>query len=34
MGAKISQYIRTKKDAETDSFSSRWNKYTGSLFLK
>ncbi len=34
MGAKISQYIRTKKDAETDNFSSRWNKYTGSLFLK
>ena len=34
MGAKISQYVRTKKDADTDNFRSRWNKYTGSLFLK
>ena len=34
MGAKISQYIRAKKDAETDNFRSSWNKYTGSVFLE
>jgi len=34
MGAKITQYIRAKKDADTDDFRSRWNKYIGSVFLE
>lgn len=34
MGAKITQYIRAKKDAATDDFRSKWNKYIGSVFLE
>jgi 3'-5' exoribonuclease len=34
MGAKITQYIRAKKDAATDDFKSPWNKRIGSVFLK
>jgi len=34
MGAKITQYIRAKKDADTDDFRSSWNKYIGSVFLE
>lgn len=34
MGAKITQYIRVKKDAVTDDFRSPWNKRIGSVFLE
>jgi len=34
MGAKITQYIRAKKDAATDDFRSPWNKRIGSVFLE
>jgi len=34
MGAKITQYIRAKKDAVTDDFRSPWNKRIGSVFLE
>jgi len=34
MGSKITQYIRAKKDAKSDSFQSGWNKYIGSVFLE
>lgn len=34
MGAKITQYIRAKKDAVTDDFRSPWNRRIGSVFLE
>ena len=34
MGSRITQYIRAKKDAETDDFRSGYNKYIGSVFLE
>ena len=34
MGAKITQYIRAKKDAVTEDFRSPWNRRIGSVFLE
>jgi 3'-5' exoribonuclease len=34
MGAKITQYIRAKKDAATDDFKSLWNRRIGPVFLE
>ena len=34
MGAKITQYIRAKKDAVTDDFKSPWNRRIGPVFLE
>jgi len=34
MSAQITQYIRTKKDAKTKDFKSRWNRRIGAVYLE
>jgi 3'-5' exoribonuclease len=34
IGSKVTQYVRAKKDADTDDFSILWNERIGSVFLE